>query len=75
MKTYTHKPLALARQKLGLSLDDMIRELYTKHQFKVSSSTLESWERGETHPDADNLPPLLAVLKLNLNDLYESSNA
>ena len=72
MKTYTHTPLSAARQQLMFSVDDVVRELYVQHAMKVSSSTIESWERGETVPDADKLPPLLTLLKLKLDDLYET---
>ena len=75
MKTYTHAPLIAARKKLELSIDDMVRELYAKYEMKVSGSTLESWERGETKPDADKLPQLLAILKLKFEDLFETRDA
>ena len=75
MKTYTHVPLGAARKKIGLSIDDVIRELWATHKEKISSSTLESWERGETKPDADKLPVLLAVLHLKIDNLYETVNA
>ena len=71
MKTYTHKPLATAREKLGFTLDDVIRRLYADHQINVTSKTILNWETGATHPDADILPKLVAVLKLKVDDLYE----
>jgi len=71
MKTYTHKPLALARKKLGFTLEDVIRRLYAEHQIDVSANTILNWEEGATHPDADLLPKLVAVLKLKVDDLYE----
>ena len=48
MKTYTHKPLAVARLKLKLSLDDVLRELYADHQVKVSTSTIR---KNATEPN------------------------
>lgn len=72
MKTYTHKPLALARTKLGFTLDDVIRRLYADHQIDISSKTILNWETGATHPDADVLPKLASVLKLKVADFYET---
>jgi len=72
MKTYTHKPLAIAREKLKFTLDDVMRRLYADHGLEVSSKSVLNWENGETHPDADILPMLASVLKLKLEDFYES---
>ena len=71
MKTYTHKPLATAREKLGFTLEDVIRRLYAEHQIEIASKTILNWENGITHPDADILPKLVAVLKIKVEDLYE----
>lgn len=75
MKTYTHLPLGAARKKLSFTIDDVMRRLYAEHQVEISRSTLISWEQGETNPDLEKLPPLLAILKLKLDDLYEQADA
>lgn len=57
------------REKRKMSREDLAVEL-AKLDHRVHSQTIKSWEDGETHPDADDVPFLASALGVTLSAFY-----
>lgn len=62
------KRLKLARQKEGLSLDELVNKI----DKKVSKQALSKYERGEMMPSSDVLGLLIDALNTTLGFLFSS---
>ena len=67
--SFKHQLIRQRRDYLEMSRLDIVKRLYEKG-LDISEFTLNSWEDGETTPDADHLPVLADVLKCKVHDFY-----
>lgn len=58
--------MKLQRQRLGLSQEDVAREL------GVDRSTVAGWETGRAYPDPRRLPLLAALLETTTDKLLKA---
>ena len=68
---FRHELLKQRREYLELSRLDIVKRLYEK-SLDVTADTIQSWEEGQTCPDADKLPVLADVLKCKVHEFYSS---
>ena len=61
--------LRVLRDDHGWSRDEMLVKLHGAG-LPISLDTIGNWERGESPPDAKNLPILAQVLECSVEDFY-----
>lgn len=59
--------LKCLRNQLGLSQENIAREM------NVSQQAVAKWENGESMPRSDKLPELAKILQCDISDLFEES--
>lgn len=69
-KEYIGKKIRELRDSMGISAEDLGRMLSPVR----SNSTVTSWERGRTQPDADTLIDLCLIFKVEISDFYFKSD-
>lgn len=58
------------RNKLGLSLEDVAREMWNLGH-NVTGSTIRNWELNDNMPGGDDLASICGVLGLSLGDIFD----